>query len=105
MHKLAKVSSNPGQLHFEVLVHLLRYIRDNKTLILKYYDDMKDEPLSGLLRQASIKTENQLMDFSDSSQQDFPDTSRSTESYIILYRVSTIDHGTHFPVPVAQSCS
>ena len=34
VHKLAKFSSNPGKVHFEVLVHLLRYIRDNKTLVL-----------------------------------------------------------------------
>ena len=31
VHKLAKFSANPGKAHFEGLVHLLRYIRDNKT--------------------------------------------------------------------------
>ena len=35
LHKLAKLSANPGNVHFEGLVHLLRYIRDNKTLGLK----------------------------------------------------------------------
>ena len=35
VHKLAKFSANPGKVHFERLVHLLRYIRDNKTLGLK----------------------------------------------------------------------
>ena len=35
VHKLAKFSANPGKLHFEGLVHLLRYIRGNKTLGLK----------------------------------------------------------------------
>ena len=35
VHKLAKFSANPGKAHFEGLVHLLRYIRDNKTLGLK----------------------------------------------------------------------
>ena len=35
VHKLAKFSSNTGKLHFEGLIHLLRYIRDNKTLVLK----------------------------------------------------------------------
>ena len=35
VHKLAKFSDNPGKVHFEGLVHLLRYIRDNKTLGLK----------------------------------------------------------------------
>ena len=35
VHKLAKFSANPGKVHFEGLVHLLRYIRDNRTLGLK----------------------------------------------------------------------
>ena len=61
VHKLAKFSSNPGKVNFEVLVHLLIYIRDNKTLGLNYYANMKDAPLSDLLRQASINTENKLM--------------------------------------------
>ena len=34
VHKLAIFSSNPGRVHFEVLLHLLRYIRDNKNLVL-----------------------------------------------------------------------
>ena len=78
VHKLAKFSENPGKVHFEGLIHLLRYIRDNKTLGLKYYSDLNDEPVTDLLRQANIKSENQLMDFPDSSWQDCPDTGRST---------------------------
>ena len=42
VHKLAKFSANTGKIYFEGLVHLLRYIRDNKTLVLKYYGDMND---------------------------------------------------------------
>ena len=64
VHKLERFSSNPGTVHFEGLVHLMRYIRDNKTLVLKYYADTNDAPVSDLLIQASIKTENHLMDFS-----------------------------------------
>ena len=37
---------------------------DNKTLGLKYYADMNDVPVTDVFRQASIKTENHLMDFS-----------------------------------------
>ena len=70
---------------------------------LKYYADMKDAPLYDLLRKARIKIENQLMVLSDSSWQDWPDTERSKESYIILYICGTIDHGTHVPGPVSQS--
>ena len=103
VHKLANFSSNPDKVHFEGLVHLLRYISYNNTLVLRYYDYTKDAPLSGLVIQGSINNENQLMDFSDSSWQDFPDTDRSTGSYMIFYQDSPMDHETHVRVPVAQS--
>ena len=102
VHKLANFSVNPGKVHFEGLMHLLRYIRNNKTLGLKYYADMNDVPVSDLLRQASIKTENHLMDFFDSSWQDCPDNGRSTVAYIIFYQGGTIEHGTHVPGPVVK---
>ena len=82
---------------------MLRYIRDNKTSVLKYYTDLNDAPVTDLLRQANIKTKNHLMAFSDSSWQDSPDAGRSTEAYIIFYQGGTIYHGTHVPGPVAQS--
>ena len=97
VHKLEKISSKPGKVHFEVLVHLLKYIRENNTSGLKYYTDMKSARLSDLLIQASINTENQLMDFSDSSWQDCPNTGRSTGAYIVFYHGGPIDHGTRVP--------
>ena len=100
---MANFSANPGKVHFEVLVHLLRYIRYNKTLGLKYYADLNDVPVTDLLRQANINTNNNLMAFSESSWQDCPDTGRSTAAYIIYFQGGTIDHGTHVPGPVAQS--
>ena len=103
VHKLAKFSANSGEALFEGLIHLLRYIRDNKTLGLKYYADMNDAPVSDLLRQASIQTKNHLMDFSGSSWQYFTDTGRSTGAYIIFYQGGSIDHVTHVPGPVSQS--
>ena len=103
MHKVAKFSSNPGKVNFEYLVHLLRFFGENNTLVLHYYADMNDAPVSELLRQDSIKTDNQLMDFYDSSWKYFPDNGRSTVSYIIFYQGVTIDHGTHVPGPVSQS--
>ena len=103
VQKLAKFSENPGKVHFEGLVHLLRYIRENKTLGLKYYADLNDAPVTDILRQANLKTRNHLMTFSDSSWQDFPDTGRSTGAYIIFYQGGPIDHDTNVPVPVAQS--
>ena len=45
------------------MVHLLRYIKENNTLVLKYYVDMNNAIVTDLLIQASIKTEKRLIDF------------------------------------------
>ena len=103
VHKLAKFSAKPGKIHFEGLIHLLRYIRENKTLGLKYYEDLNNAPVTDILRQANIETKNHLMAFSDSSWQDCPDTGRSTGAYIISYQGGPIENVTHVPGPVAQS--
>ena len=68
---------------------------------LKYYADMKDALLYDLLRQASSKTENQLMVICYYSWKDFSDTSISTVAYNICDQVGTIGHGTHVPGPVS----
>ena len=39
---------------------------------------MNDAPVTNLLRQAIINTDNHFMDFSDYSWQYFPDTGRNT---------------------------
>ena len=62
---------------------------------LKYYEDLNDAPVTDLLRQANIKTNNNLVAFSNSSWQDCPFTGRITRAYIILYQGGSIDHGTH----------
>ena len=80
-------------------------MRDNKTLGLNYYADMKDATLSDLLRQASINTDIQLMDFSDSSWLDCPDTGIITGAYIIFYLGGPTDDFTHVIGPVSQSSS
>ena len=76
------------------LVYLLRYIRDNNTLGLNYYADLNDAPVTDLLRQANIKTNNSSMAFSDSSWQDCPDTGRIIGAYIIFIKLGqlTISH-------------
>ena len=100
--QVSKFSGNTGKVHFEGLIHLLRYIRDNKNLGLKYYAYLNDAPVTDLLRQANIKTNNHLMGFSDSSWQYFPDTGISKGAYIIFYQGGPIDHDTHVTGPVAH---
>ena len=70
---------------------------ENKNLRLKYYVNINDAPISYLLIQAGIKTDNHLMEFSDSSWQDCPDTGRSIGEYIIFYQDGKIEHGTYVP--------
>ena len=72
-------------------------------MVLEYYSDMNDAPVSELSWQASIKNENHVMAFYDSSWQDFPDTGGSTGAYIIFYQGGQIDHVTHVTGPVTQS--
>ena len=47
--KLEKFSSKTVKVHFEGLVHILGYIRENRTLGLKYHADMNDAHVSDLL--------------------------------------------------------
>ena len=103
VHKLEIFSSNPSKVNFEGLVNLLRYIRGNKTLGLKYFDEIKYAPLSELLRQYRNINENKFMVFSDYSWQYSPDTGRSTGAYIIFYLVGKIYDCTHVLGPVSQS--
>ena len=62
---------------------------------------MKDTPISDMFRQAIIKTEKQLMAFSDYNWQYCPNTGRRKGAYIIFYQGGPIDHGTHVIGPVA----
>ena len=103
VHKLATFSEKLGKVHFEGFVHLLIYVTDNKNFVLKYYADMNDAPVTDLLINNSIKTENHLMDFCDYSWQDCPGTGRSTGAYIIFFQGGPIDHVTYVPVTVSQS--
>ena len=63
LYRLAEDFSNPGNVKFEGLVHLVRFIRDNKNLGFKYYAWIEDAPLSENFIQAIIKSDKQLMFF------------------------------------------
>ena len=63
---------------------------------------MNDAPLSDLLRQDIINTDNQLMDFYDYIWKDCTDTGISKVAYILFYQGGFLDHGTHVPVKVSQ---
>ena len=68
-----------------------------------YYVKIEDEPSYELLRQASIKTEKQLVVLSGSIWQYCQDTGRSTGAYIVFDQCGPIDNCTHNPGLVSQS--
>ena len=74
------------------------YIKYNNTLGLNYYDEINYAPLSDLLRQASIKTENKLMVFSDSIWKDCPDTGRGIGACVIFIKLFQLNmaHMFHY---------
>ena len=102
VHKSTMFSSNTCKVHFEGFVHLLRYIRDNHNSGLRYHAKMEDAPLSNLLKQARIKTDNQLMVLSNFIIQDYPDNGISTGAYIVFYQGEPIDHCTYVTGTVYQ---
>ena len=74
----------------------------NKNLGMKYYSKIEDAPLSEILRQEIIKTENQLMVFYDSIWKGLPYTGISKGAYILFYHGGTIYHCTPVKGKVSQ---
>ncbi|MGH7954479.1 MAG: hypothetical protein ACREOZ_00810, partial [Gloeomargaritales cyanobacterium] len=101
--KLVKYNNQPGKVHFQALIHLLGYLRDNSNCGLTFYGDVLQAPVTKLLRDHEIPSQRDLYSFSDSSWQDCPDSGRSTGSYIIFYQGGVVDHSSFVPDPVALS--
>ena len=65
VHNMEKLTSHTSKVHPGGLVQLLRYIKDNKNLGLKYYSRIDDEHLYDLMRKPIINNEKQLIVFYD----------------------------------------
>ena len=101
--KLAKFTRRPGVNHMEALLHLLRYLRDNMYLGLRFYSDINMSPVTRLLSSNGISLDNPLITFSDSSWNDDIDTGRSTGCFMIIYMGGVVEHSSNMPDPVALS--
>jgi hypothetical protein len=101
VNKLAKYTRKPGQKQFEALLHLLRYLRDNNNLGLRYYSSVQDAPITQMLIGQNINDNHLLYGFSDSSWNDDQDSGRSTGCFIITYMGGIVDHSSNLPDPVA----
>jgi transposase InsO family protein len=102
VNKLAKYTRKPGRNYFEALLHLLRYLRDNDNLGLRYYSNIQEAPLTKMLTSQNISDQHLFYGFSDSSWNDDQDSGRSTGCFIITY-MGGVDHSSNLPDPVALS--
>jgi hypothetical protein len=101
VNKMVKYTRRLGRKHFEVLIHLLRYLRDNSYLGLRYYSDINESPLTGMLTGQNIKEKQLFYGFSNSSWNNDQDSGRSTGCFIITYMGGVVDHSFNLPDPVA----
>ncbi len=87
----------------EALLHLLRYLRDNMYLGLKFYSDITMSPITRLLSSNGNSLENPVCTFTDSSWNDDIDTGRSSGCFMIFYMGGVVEHSSNMPDPVALS--
>jgi hypothetical protein len=73
VNKLAKSSIQPGIKDFEVLLHCFGYLRKYPALVLKYYANIEESPISKLCQKYNVDM-TELVGFTDSLWQDCPDT-------------------------------
>jgi hypothetical protein len=45
VNKLAKFTHTPGRIHFEAIVHFLRYLRDHWHVGIRFYSDYRNAPM------------------------------------------------------------
>ena len=72
VNKLCKYMSNPGEVHWKALKHLLRYLKGTRQLGLRYSF-------------ATPATVSALHGYTDASHADCPDSGRSTVAYVFYY--------------------
>jgi len=101
VNKLAKYTRKPGKVHFEALLHLLRYLRDNSLYGVRFYSNIVESPIYRMLLKQKIDEKHLLFGFTDSSWNDDQDSGRSTGCFIITYMGGIVDHGSNIPDPVA----
>ena len=103
INKLAKFTCKPGKVHFEVLLHLLRYLHNNSLYGVHFYSNLSDAPIYQMLLSQNIEERHPFFGFMDSSWNDDSDHGQSTGCFIITYMGGIVDHSSNVPDPVALS--
>ncbi len=101
--KFAKYSRCPGVVQMEALLHLLRYLRDNMYLGLKFYSDITMSPVTILLSSNGISLDSPLCTFTDSPWNYNINTGRSSGCFMIFYMGGVVEHSSNMSDPVAFS--
>jgi hypothetical protein len=73
VNKLAKFTRKPGKVHYEALLHLLRYLRNNSLYGVRFYSNLSDAPIYQMLLSQNIEESHPFFGFTDSSWNDDPD--------------------------------
>ena len=106
VRKLARFMALPGEKHFKMLRHLLYHVQyHSHSGGIKYYADPSESPLHRKLKEMDLDwvTEYPIINVSDSSFQDCPDSSKSTGGYIIMMRGGVVDAASQMPSIITHS--
>jgi hypothetical protein len=106
IRKLAKYMQYPGKQHFICLKHLLNHIQCFRCSGgIKFYSEVKLSPIYQLMIDSGNKehADATIIQFTDSSFQDCPDTSRSTGGYLTFMQGAVIESVSTMPSIVSQS--
>jgi hypothetical protein len=103
VNKLARYIRKPGKIHFDALVHLLQYLRDNNNFGVHFFSDYSTSPLYQHLKSNELPFDQLLVCMSDSSWNDDVDTGRSTGCFLIFYMGGLVNHSSNMPEPIALS--
>jgi hypothetical protein len=106
IRKLAKYMQYPGKQHFVYLHHLLNHIQCHRCSGgIKFYSEVKLSPLYQLMVDSGNAdiADVPIIQFTDSSFQDCPDTSRSTGGYLTFMQGAVVDAVSTMPAIVSQS--
>jgi hypothetical protein len=106
IRKLARYMQYPGKQHFVYLHHLMNHVQCHRCSGgLKFYCNIKLSLLYQLMVDSGNfeNAEAPILQFTDSSFQDCPDTSRSTGGYLTFMQGAVIEAVSTMPQIVSQS--
>ncbi len=82
---------------------MLRYLRNNCYLGIRFYSNLEDAPLIKMLKFQNIAQHHPFFGFLDPSCNDNDDSGHRTGCFIITYMGGAVDHSSNLSDPVALS--